>query len=301
MTAEPKTRIAVVICSVGRPDILRELMPHLQRQSRAPDRLLLIGHQESDIGFDPAPLFGPETRAEVVLTRKGLCLQRNAGLERISGDCDLVVFFDDDFVPAKDALAGIVAAFARWPEVNGMTGLVLADGILGPGLDDAQARALVAAYEAAPRAAPQILRTGLQSLYGCNMAYRMAAIGPARFDETLPLYAWQEDSDFAARLPGARIRTDAFAGVHRGTKSGRETAGRRLGYSQIANPWYLWRKGSMRGRFAARLALRNLLANHLKMARPEPWIDRRARAAGNWLALRDILRGRSHPGRILEL
>jgi len=133
------------------------------------------------------------------------------------------------------------------------------------------------------------------------MACRVAVIGSARFDEASPLCGWQEDIDFAAQIEGERIKTDAFAGVHRGAKSGRETAGQRLGYSQIANPWYLWRKGTMTPRFALRLATRNMAANHLKSLRPEPWIDRRARAAGNWRALFDILRGRAHPERILSL
>lgn len=301
MEAAPTPRIAVVICSVGRPAILRELMPHLARQTRQPDRLVLVVHQQGDVGFDPAPLFGPQTRCEVVLSRKGLCLQRNAGLDRIGSDCEIVVFFDDDFVPARETLAGIEAAFARWPEVDGMTGALIADGINGAGLDDAQAMALVAGYEAQPRREPRILRKDLVGLYGCNMAYRTAAIGARRFDERLPLYAWLEDIDFAARLPGLRIKTDAFAGVHRGTKSGRETAGRRLGYSQIANPWYLWRKRTVPGRFVARLAVRNMIANHVRLLSPEPWIDRRARAWGNWLALFDIVSGRARPERILDL
>ena len=35
--------------------------------------------------------------------------------------------------------------------------------------------------------------------------------------------------------------------------------------------------------------------------RPEPWIDRRGRLAGNLRALRDLVTGRLAPGRILEL
>lgn len=294
-------RIAVIICSVGRADCVRELVPHLQTQSRPADRVLFVVTKPEDVGFDPAPMFAAPTVAETVISPKGLPRQRNAGLDEIAGDCDIVVFYDDDFVPSRDALAGIEAAFARWPEVNGMTGHLIADGINEPGYTDAEAAGLVASYDAAEHGTPKILREGLAGLYGCNMAYRMAGIGDARFDESLPLYAWQEDIDFAARIPGGRIKTDAFAGVHRGAKSGRETSGRKLGYSQLANPWYLWRKGTMRAGFAAKLAFRNLAANHVKMFRPEPWIDRGARASGNWLALAHILTARARPDRILDL
>lgn len=294
-------KIAVVVCSVGRPDCLRSLVPHLVDQSHPADRVLFVVTEPGDIGFDPAALFAAPTRAEVVIAPKGLPRQRNAGLDLVQNDCDLVVFFDDDYVPSRFALENIVGGFAAWPEVNGMTGHLIADGINERGLEADEASALVADYDAQPHETARVLNPGLNGLYGCNMAFRLSAVGAVRFDEALPLYGWQEDIDFAARVPGLRVKTDAFAGVHRGAKSGRETAGRRLGYSQLANPYYLWRKGTVSARFAGRLALRNVVANHAKMFRPEPWIDRRARAAGNWLALRDILLARSHPGRILDL
>ena len=89
--------------------------------------------------------------------------------------------------------------------------------------------------------------------------------------------------------------------VHCGEKRGRERSGRRLGYSQVCNPVYLLRKATLPRQIAVRMILRNLLANHAKLFRPEPWIDRQGRAAGNWLAIRDVLRGRVDPHRILEL
>ncbi|TDL81110.1 glycosyltransferase [Palleronia sediminis] len=303
-------KIAVIVCSVGRPDCLRDLMPALAAQSRPADRVVLVVTRPEDAGFDPAPLFPEPTRAELILAPRGLPQQRNRGLDAVSGDCDAVLFLDDDFVPSRHALRGVEAGFDAWPDVAGMTGRLIADGIHGAGFDMAEAARMVADHDARTPAppegrAPRILRRGMAGLYGCNMAYRMAAVGGARFDERLPLYAWQEDIDFAARVGrasgGDLVRTDAFSGVHRGAKSGRERAGRRLGYSQLANPWYLWNKGTMTARFAGRLALRNMLANHARSLRPEPWIDRAGRARGNWLALWDILRGRSDPGRILGL
>lgn len=303
-------RIAVIVCSVGRPDCLSELMPLLAAQSRPADRLLVVVTDPADLGPNLAGPGGAGDAAEVLIAPRGLPRQRNAGLDALGGDCDAVLFLDDDFVPSRHALRGLEAALEAMPDVAGMTGLLIADGIGGAGLDHARATAMVDAWDARNAPAPEgrplrALRPDMSGLYGCNMAFRMSAVGAIRFDERLPLYAWQEDIDFAARVRrrsgGQLILTDAFAGVHRGAKSGRETAGRRLGYSQLANPWYLWNKGTMSARFAGRLALRNFAANHLRAARPEPWVDRAARARGNWLALWDILRGRSDPGRILDL
>jgi len=44
-----------------------------------------------------------------------------------------------------------------------------------------------------------------------------------------------------------------------------------------------------------------VVANHLRLLRPEPWVDRRGRARGNWLALRDALAGRLDPMRVMEI
>ncbi|MEM1387908.1 MAG: glycosyltransferase [Pseudomonadota bacterium] len=294
-------RIGVIIASVGRPDCLRHTTKALAKQTLSPSQVIYAVTKAEDV-HQPIDLpVGPATQVEVLYCGKGLPRQRNAGLEALAAECDFVVFFDDDFYPSRFALEGIVKAFSENDGVNGLTGHVIADGIHTPGIAEAEAVALVEAWdEDRGHRDHRILQDDMIGLYGCNMAYRVSAIGETRFDETLPLYAWQEDIDFGARIPGRKIKTNALAGVHRGTKSSRETAGRRLGYSQIVNPFYLWRKGSLPGWFATRLALRNFLANHAKQIRPEPWIDRRGRLIGNWIGLADILAGRSDPRRILD-
>jgi GT2 family glycosyltransferase len=133
---------------------------------------------------------------------------------------------------------------------------------------------------------------------------RVAAVaaGQYRFDEKLPLYGWLEDVDFSLRLGqrGRIVKAMAAQGVHLGIKKGRQS-GRRLGYSQIANPIYLSRKGVFPWRRALRLMSRNIAANLLRLPHPEPYIDRFGRASGNIKAFGDLLTGRLTPERILEL
>ena len=140
--------------------------------------------------------------------------------------------------------------------------------------------------------------------YGCNMSFRLEPVRRQGilFDENLPLYGWQEDIDFSMRVrPYGRImNAAALRGVHLGIKLGR-TSGVRFGYSQIANPIYLIRKGSMSWRHASKLMWRNIAANMGRSLFPEPWVDRKGRLKGNLLALIDMLRGRISPGRILQL
>jgi len=294
--ASPLT-VAVIVASLGRPEALAELLLDLERQSRRPDRIILSLTDRADVPPETERYAG----VELVFGPKGSCVQRNTALDRLADACDVVMFLDDDYVPSRFAVERAVRLIETHPDVTGACGHLLADGIHGPGLSVAEARGLLAHYDA-ETAQPAIPHHDLDGLYGCNMVFRAAQIAGVRFDERLPLYGWQEDIDFAARAArnGRLVKTFAFAGVHRGIKRGR-SSGVRLGYSQVVNPVYLSRKGTMRPRYAAKIVLRNVIANHLRALRPEAWVDRAGRARGNWLGLIDLALGRIRPERIEHL
>lgn len=289
------TRVVVVIATLGRPDEVGQLLDRLDRQTHRPSAIVLSVTGDTDL---PPDL--PDS-AVVVTGGKGLPAQRNRGMDLVRNDCDVIAFLDDDYLPSDRALAGMAALFGHYPDVVGANGRLLADGINSCGVTLEEAEALIADYDRLQPPAPRILKD-MFGLYGCNMAYRAAAIGNARFDERLALYGWQEDIDFAAQLlpRGRLVRTDAFAGVHRGVKGAR-TSGTKLGYSQIVNPLYLSRKGTMPPRYAAKIMVNNVLANHLKALRPEPWVDRWGRVRGNWRGVWHVLTGRDDPRHILDM
>ncbi len=297
MVDERPLSVAVVIASLGRPELITQMCTLMERQTRQPDFLLFSVVNESDTPDD----FAPGQNCKVITGPKGLTKQRNNALNTLGDAYDVIVFYDDDFVPGKGSLAAIEQFFRTHPDVVGATGNVVADGINTAGISYDEALDILEKFEAKDFT-PNCVVAPLGGLYGCNMAYRSSAIGDTRFDERLPLYAWQEDIDFAASLQdrGRVVRTFAFAGVHQGVKYGR-TPGVRLGYSQIINPAYLVDKGTMTLRFATRLMVRNFVANHLKSMSPEPWVDRVGRAKGNWIGLFDLLRGRLTPERIERL
>ena len=286
-------RIAVVVASVNRAEEVKQLLFALKRQSLQPSAVILSVVSKTDLPDDLPP------DVEVVLGSPGLTSQRNRGLEMIAGRSDIVVFFDDDFIPTKDALQGIRQLFETCPDVVGGTGLVLRDGVGGGGISYELAIEIIRQFEVKPVA--PIKNEDFLFAYGCNMAFRASAIGKLRFDENLPLYGWQEDMDFAARISvhGKVIRTTAFAGVHRGVNKGR-SPGKAFGFSQIVNPAYLVRKGTMAPKKALTLIVRNLLANHAKCFRPEPFVDRRGRLVGNWMGLVHLLQGKTDPTFILS-
>ncbi|MES2711088.1 MAG: glycosyltransferase [Pseudomonadota bacterium] len=290
-------RILVGIATAGRRETLSNMLAHVATQTRPADAIIVCPARAEDFDTDTAAALGLPVR--VVVGRVGSCHQRNAILDA-AGDADVVVFFDDDFLPADDYLSECERAFCMGPRVTVVTGVVLADGAQGPGLTLRQGRQVLAADAGIGRHKNP---TPVHNAYGCNMAFRLSAIRKvgARFDEALPLYAWQEDVDFCRRLAsqGSILQSPAMRGVHLGVKSGR-TSGLRLGYSQIANPLYLANKGTVSLPWALRLMARNMAANVAGSVRKPGLVDRRGRLRGNLRAVYDLVRRRLAPDRILE-
>lgn len=290
------SKIAVAIASLGRPDTVAEVLAALDRQTRTPDIIIFSVTSDADLPDDLR-----SDGIHVIYGEKGLCAQRNRVLEYMVDDYDYLVFFDDDFVPSKFAVERIEEYFNDNPEIVGITGNVIEDGINGPGISYEKACEIVSEYDDAPRPPVEVLKE-VYGLYGCNMAYRTSVIGNKRFDENLPFYGWLEDVDFAAQIGtnGRLVRTTAFAGVHCGVKSAR-SPGLRLGYSQVANPIYMNQKGTLRWSIAAKSIGKNFIANHVKTLKPEPWVDRWGRTKGNWLAIRHLIMGKLSPTNIRGL
>jgi hypothetical protein len=291
-----RLNIAVGIATTGRREVLSRTIDLLAQQTRLPDSLVVcpVTSEDLDVGqleHFPVPAFAVSGAA-------GLPAQRNLILSA-QKDTDVIVFFDDDFFPFRDYLAQVERLFLARADIVALTGRPVQDGANGPGLTIEDALGLI---DAVPAANDVICPT--YGTYGCNMAFRFDPIRKHQifFDENLPLYGWQEDIDFSRALSpyGRIVEWGLLQGIHLGIKSGR-TSGVRFGYSQIANPRYLIRKGTMSRSFAGSLVCRNLAANLFRSFRPELWIDRRGRLKGNVLALIDMATGRISPRRILSL
>ena len=291
-------RIAVGIATAGRPLMLSETLKEISEQWRSPECVIICPAGAGDIDYNLLSHLPYPTK--IVSSTPGSSHQRNAIL-RASQGLDAVVFFDDDFFPARSYLANAEAILGREPTVVIATGTLLEDGINGPGLTPEHARARLTAPPMSFRADKIKSEYGA---YGCNMVVRLAPVRKhgITFDEALPIYAWQEDTDFSRQMApfGQIVRADALTGIHLGVKRGR-TSGVRFGYSQIANPIYLIKKGTMSRSFGGRRMTKNLLANFVRSFCSETYVDRRGRFKGNTLALLDLLRGRLNPGRIMEL
>lgn len=289
--------LIVSIPTTNRAAVVVPTVRDLARQVRLPDLVLVVIADEGDI--DPDSVADLPFPVSIKKSARGATTQRNAALASL-GEEDLVLFLDDDFVLAPDYLANLERLFEDHPNVAMATGTVLADGIHGPGLNHEYARQLT--MNPAMQTSSSLALTDVYNCYGCNMALRASHVvaKTMRFDQRLKLYGWLEDVDFSRQMSayGRIVKSPAIQGVHLGTKTGR-SSGLRLGYSQVANPLYLARKGTMAPVRAFKMLMRNLISNLVKSVRPEPEIDRLGRLKGNLKAFGDLFRGRLQPERIL--
>ena len=285
---------AVGIASAGRAALLATVLADLERQT-VTDFAGVVSVPDSK----SLPAGGVPERWAIVTNTRGLAAQRNAAIEAAL-DSEVIFFFDDDSVVREDYVVNALDFFRTHPDVVGLTGRVIIDGASRGEISQADATAAIARSYVEPLFGKW---KPTRQLYGCNFAYRLSADPAIRFDSRLPLYSWLEDHDFARRLArhGVLAKVDDCVIVHRGASSGGRTAHQRLGYSQMMNPIYLWKKGSFPTWLMAweifRPTAKNL-ANSV-VGGERSW--RRVRLRANAMALHDALRGRITPERITDL
>lgn len=299
----------VVVATKGRPKETHTLLDYLAAQTFLIEKIVIVGSEAADVnGLATHPLAARQ-KITIKTSEAGSCIQRNVGLDEVSEltkNLDardwFVVFFDDDFRPAKDWTENCANFFINNIQAAGLGGWVLADGAVTGCLGETDAVQYLT--QAHNQAVPNWLKTprAADSLYGCNMAYRGSVASTVRFDENLPLYAWQEDIDFGARAKtfGKLYYIKDCVGVHLGASSGR-TSGVRFGYSQIANPIYLVKKGTMTKPFANKLMRRNMAANIFNTLILKRDKDYFGRLRGNVKAGWHLLIGKCHPTNIIDI
>jgi GT2 family glycosyltransferase len=289
-------KIAIIVPTCGRKAQVACLLRQLEAQSRPPDAVFVSAPDATHVD----PYEGQNFAVSRVFGPIGSSAQRNTALAVALDRFDIITFFDDDFLPADDYLARVVEAFEKNSDWAVVMGRVVADGACGAGLDWESGLAALRSAKADDGGPEVVDHVGA---YGCNMSVRSSVVGKVRFDERLPLYGWQEDIDFTSQLRrwGRVVALRSLLGVHLGVKSGGRVNGKRFGYSQVANPVYLIKKGTVPAKFALELMVRNVVANLVRSLWPEPHVDRRGRLRGNLLAARHIVMGRIEPEYILKV
>src|SRR5258708_12806563 len=293
--------ISVVIASKGRPDFVRETIESLQRQTLKPKEIIIVVPAIEDLA--PEQWGGG---VKYIVGPLGLASPRNKGIEAIPAMVPYVGCFDGDFELKADYLEQAVAFMNANVAIMGISGLLIGRR----GISREEAKKLIASYQPGENPKGTFFSQGKHHiLFGCNMIIRRAVLNYEQFDENLPLYSYGEDYDLSIRLEryGRIGRFHGCIGVHLETPGGRVREVLR-GYSFVANNWYFLRKGVVHlprlrawTRFwricfgkSAFISLWNLLQSY-------PCLACVRRLKIHILALKDILLGCCHPGRIKEM
>jgi GT2 family glycosyltransferase len=288
-------KTTVVICSANRPDVLAETVDSvLCGQSVLPLEIIVSVFNQTHVT--------EETRARpgvrVVLSGiQGTCAQRNAAAKVVRTPYTL--FLDDDVELAANFIESMERLLDHDTDAVAATGFLVIDGARGDsGLDRLVARSYAMNYVRA--------QANYDHGEGQNIFVRSEVFEKVLFDENLPLYGWLEDLDFATNILryGRIIMNTETCWAHIGTPGGR-TTGLRFGYSQVVNPFYLWRKNGKPGltRVIFGHWLRYLAYNYRRemIKHPSDRSDRTGRFTGNMIALRHVLAGKVDPSYILHV
>lgn len=112
-------RVCAVVVTHDRPRELRQVVAALKKQTRRPDRILVIDNASTL----PAALILSDFKGIEVVRNKanlGGAGAFAAGLERgLAAGSDWIWLMDDDAVPRRDALAQLLAAADRLPPATG--------------------------------------------------------------------------------------------------------------------------------------------------------------------------------------
>lgn len=276
---------SVIIATKGRPAVLQETLASVANQDSPAGEVIISATDPRDVEPGTAGI-------RIVQGAVGLTTQRNAGIDALNPECELVTFLDDDVELAPDYFSRLRAFMKENPAVCGAGGLVLLDGTSRAAARNAIKQGTCGSAGNAAVAS---------GLYGCNMSFRRSAMLGERFDERLSLYSWLEDYDFSSRVSrkGPLMLVPNMVLCHLRSPSDRMSH-ERFGFAQIMNPWYLSKKGIINSKELWRSHLLNAVAVNLICLLKDPR-NRSRRLRGNLRAMALIARGKIEPEAVRDI
>jgi len=271
--------VAIAIPTYDRGPVLVETLRHLLELQPAPAELLVVDQSPDPLPDVAAALRRLHDESRIQWIRRSepsIPAAMNAAL--LAAAAPVVLFLDDDVVPAADLIARHAAAHAS-------PGRLVAGRVVQPwdaagdGPHDAPAR--------------ELTRIGdwLSLVIGANLSVdRAAALAARGFDERFVLTAYRFEADFARRFraAGGTVHHAASASVRHlrapgGTRSGSHGLfATRL--RQAQGEYYFWLAAGRPASALAALLRRPLTAVSLAH-RQRWWADRATAPAAEGLAL----------------
>jgi len=125
--------VVIAVATYRRPELLRELLPELIRQSRAlatRSRVVVVDNDPEGGARDVVSALAASDVDYLHEPRPGIAAARNHALDRCGGN-DVIVFIDDDEFPTPEWLGALVRSWQAWG-CAGVSGPALATFEVAP-------------------------------------------------------------------------------------------------------------------------------------------------------------------------
>jgi hypothetical protein len=208
-----------------------ELVARLDEQIRRPDHVFVLGAKSSDI-----ELIAERHDVTTCVLPTALPALRRQGVKLAGPSYDYLVFFDDSFLPSRLWITQAMAYLERWPDVSGVSGLVLTEGDIC-GRDIKKDASVVAMLNDAVHGRPLFFPA--TCIDGVNMAVRRSALEKSGAGESDLSASVFDDFEISASLSrfGRIGQLTALFGLNRVPVAAPKN-GRLLGYLDMGRDEY---------------------------------------------------------------
>lgn len=266
--------LVLIICTYKRVAALRSLLESVRRQTRYPDRILIVDGSPDN---ETRTMLATETFFKLEYFKvepheRGLTKQRNFGIAR-SGLADIIAFLDDDTILEPDYFAELLRVYETHPDAIGAGGYITnevkwqkgSSNLQNPFCYDGWCReegtrwTLRRKLRLDSTVPPGYMPTfghgrsvsflppsgkiyPVQQLMGGVSSFRKSVFETFTFSTYFQGYGLYEDADFTLRVSGKGqlyLNTAARLG-HFHEASGRPDRSA-YGRMVVRNGWYVWR------------------------------------------------------------
>jgi glycosyltransferase involved in cell wall biosynthesis len=292
-------KLAYIVPTKDRMDDMRTLLKSLTRQTRTCDQIIIVDGSDPPIESIVAEF--PSLPIDYIyVSPPSLASQRNAGVEALQDNIELVGFLDDDLVLEDTATEKMVEFWMKTsPETGGAGFSILNQPIATANrlasiflIDDPQpGRLLPSSFQS--QIPPLSHLTETQWLYGGATVWKRAILDDFRYDDWYIGHGYLEDVDFSHRVNQKyRLFVVGEAQVNHYTRPVRPSAQIMVGRQQIVNRSYFKAKFEHFSAFAFAWALLGQLLLNLGSSATRRDLNGIRRFVGNIYGLFDLWAGR---------
>ena len=167
--------VSIVIITRNRPQMVRDCLDHLMRQTRPPDEIIVVDSSTGEETQTVLEDYPQVTRLRIPDGRRNMPQARNLGIGRAQGE--IIAFLDDDSMAEPDWLEYLLEPYAD-PAVGGVGGRII-DVLEAARANPADGRIGIChknGFTTTNFASDPGHVVEVNHVRGCNMSFRRAAL-----------------------------------------------------------------------------------------------------------------------------